>query len=332
MPSKRKGSSKTVGPMVLARAEARPVTNILTTKPATSGGMRYTMTETLGTVTGDKVHTHKISPAWFQGSWTRTICLAFERYKFHNIRVQFVPVVGTDVNGMVSTGFDIDPEDENVKSVAGIMANASSVSNPVWSGFEIRLKNEAREWFYVHNEYVDRWSREGLFGLLYYKLTHHAPNTADNIYMQVFVHYDVEFRNPTFSIATLAKSVAAQLEGSAIGLGDVAPKPWFNGARLGNLPVRNLAYGDVIFDTPGDYSVEYEFRGGSGGMKPEADPNRTTCQYKLQGEPRLAVGDTVGWARFLVRVAEVGLKLAIARTNASGWSHSRLNISPHPYA
>lgn len=331
MPSKRKSKTSAARPMTLARAEASPVVNQLTTKPTTAGGMRYTMTEVLGVVSGDGVHTHKISPAWFSASWTRTICLAFERYRFHNIRVQFVPVVGSDVNGMISAGFDIDPEDENIKSVAGIMAGAASVSNPVWRGFELKLKNEAREWFYVHNEYVDRWSREGLFGLLYYKLSHHDETKKNNTFMQVFVHYDVEFRNPTFSIAAMAKSVASQLEGGAIDPATTSPIPWFNGARLGNLPIRNLAYGDVIFDTPGDYAVEYEFRGGQGGMRPEVDPNRSSVKWKLQGEPRTAVGDSVGWSRVLVRVLEAGLRLAIARSNASGWHHSRLNVAPHPF-
>lgn len=118
---------------------------------AAAGEVRIRRRELLTEISGATGISVMLAPSKFP--WLKNLAKAFERVKWISARVEYIPLVGTTVNGSVAVGFDWAVPTDKVNSAptrAGILAHTPSFDTAVWRKASFVLPSsrlQSRTWY-----------------------------------------------------------------------------------------------------------------------------------------------------------------------------------------
>jgi hypothetical protein len=192
-------------------------------------------------------------------TWLSAIATRFEMYKFHKLKFMYKPSTGTANDGWVALGVDFDAYDTVAPSKVEILAWQMSAKAAVWQSATVDCTRESKIATFRYSDSVGRGdTRLDDLGLLW------ALAYGQTVFPcgEVFVEYEVEFRQPSYKIPPslfsvyppTANTTGTWFDGTTQWIGNIALEWGKTGSDRNNLYVREA----------GKYLISAYYSVGSG--------------------------------------------------------------------
>ena len=142
-------------------------------------------------------------------NWLPTIAGNFDQYRFSNISLHYVPLIGTGEPGRVGLFFDKDSEDPGPDERAGLAAYRHLAEVAPWGEVRLPIPVDNAKRFVADNDTVDpKLVNLGKIGWAVY------GGNSTNVYGDIFVQYTVELFEPQ-PVNTLQQDIAGTVADGA---------------------------------------------------------------------------------------------------------------------
>lgn len=163
-----------------------------------NGGIRVTHREYLSEIYANQsfgVSVFPVNPGMTTGfPWLSSLANAFEKYKVHKLKYDFVNVSATSERGRVTLAFDYDALDEDPTSKVDVFQFEGAAEGSVWSTLQLPVKTNPKE-LYTRMGAVSGDLKTYDFG----KVVVGVSNTSlasTEVVGELFVEYEIELITP----------------------------------------------------------------------------------------------------------------------------------------
>lgn len=188
--------------------------------------------------------------------WLSNLCLMFERYKVHKLRLCYETMKSTATNGTVLLAVDYDAKDDSPSDKTEMMAFKSSVRCPTWHEVSLDCKisdlNQfVKERYLRSADLTEAYDIKTYdFGNMYIAVQGQADTSLIG---EIYLEYDIELLTPQLNMTTIAEYRSATLT-----IPDIVAAAPFSGKVLdhGNI-IEDNDSNIVTFKRVGNYLINY---------------------------------------------------------------------------
>jgi hypothetical protein len=139
--------------------------------------------------------------------WLSGIANAFEKYRFHSLKFEYVTATATTTTGAIALAPDYDPDDVDFSlTKRQLYMFDGVVRGPLWHSLALTFKCPNREFFVREHNHVDESLKWHDPGQLIVDVT--SPSVTSTI-GELWVEYDITLRIPEYESETQVKTLGS---------------------------------------------------------------------------------------------------------------------------
>jgi hypothetical protein len=263
--------------------------------------------------------------------WLSAMATRFEVYKFRKLAFHYKPSTGTSTDGWVALGFDFDYYDE-APSKSTLLAWKYASKSAAWQNTTLDISNDARLSIakYANYSATSGDARLDMLGNLWVL----ADSTSSGTLGELFVSYEVEFRQPAFKIPpALYASVKSKTTNNN------KDTVFAGGATIvGNLLTSLVNSNTVSINDIGEFLVEYAQVGAGQTASPfmtfvQPSGSPSSSFEVLGNRDNIDTGNLTGIISKRIKVNVAPVNVAVGNsTGTAGAQYGELRIGTYAYA